>query len=125
MVFSSPHKPIGRKRKKDNEEAKPKLHLRGKALGVNDGQDIMLKKSSGISRLIAGLSEPVFQGRKRADPPPEFQGRRPECGGKMNPWDPAPPDGENSPEQDEGNEGEVDQKYQFSKDLPKHVDDLD
>lgn len=123
--LSPSHKPIGHERKKDDDKAQPKLHIRGKVLGVKDGQGIMLKKSSRISGLTAGLSEPVFQGRKRADPPPEFQGCRPQYGGKMHPGDPAPPHRENSPEQDKGNEGEVDQKDQFSKGLPKHVEDPD
>jgi hypothetical protein len=123
--LSPPHKPIGQERKKDDDKAQQKLNLRGEALGVNDGHGIMFKKSSRISGVTAGLSEPVFQGSKRADPSAKFQSCRPKYGRKMNPGNPAPPHGEKSPEQDKDNEGEVDQKDQFSKGLPKHLDDPD
>jgi hypothetical protein len=121
--LSPSHKPIGPERKKDDDEAQPKLYIRGKALGVKDGQGIMLEKSFRISGLTAGLTKPVFQWSKRADPPAKLQGCRPKCGRKMNPGDPAPPNRENSPEQYKDNEGEVDQKDKFSKGLPNHEDD--
>ncbi len=85
----------------------------------------MLKKSSRISSVTAGLKELVFQRSQRADPPAKLQSCRPKCGRKMNPEDPAPPNRENSTEQYKDNEGEVDQKDKVSKDLPKHEDDPD
>ena len=117
-----PHKAIGANVYQNDDEPQYKLDLRGEACGIDEGEGIMLNKSSTVSGVTAGLAEVVFQGSEGADPPAKLQGRSPKRCRKMNPRDPATPNREKSAEQHKDDEAEVNEKDQVSKDLPKHGD---
>ena len=96
------------------------LDVGSESCRIDKRHGIMFDKSSRISGLPAGLTEPVLQGREGADPSPKLQGGSPDSGGKMDPWNPTPPQSEPAPYQHKHNEAEMDEKDKVNQDSPKH-----
>ncbi len=110
----TPHCEIDDQVENDYDAAKEQLEFACEFRRVDHREQVALDEAARISSRTARPTKRVLKGRKGTKPPEDFYGCSPTRRGKMGPWHPTPPEGEQTAEEREEDEREMGQSDEVS-----------
>ena len=105
----------------NHEEGQEHLDLGRERARIHDGEHVMVDKASRVTRGARVLTQPVFEWRQRADPATELDQGTPQSGWKLEPWNPAPAEREQTTKDDEDDEREMSENDEICMGSKEHL----